>query len=111
VLLGVRVAGFALVTRGSPVTADPEDFDVAEFFILRRYRRSGVGRQAAFLLWDRFPGQWVVRVSEGNRPGLGFWESVIRDYTRAAFSEKNHPGSPYGWRIFLFKSANRTVAG
>src|SRR5262245_24282117 len=43
---GERVAGFALVTRGSPATDDPGDLDVAEFFVLRGYRRSGVGRQA-----------------------------------------------------------------
>ena len=47
-----RVAGFALATRGSPVVADPNVFDVAEFFVLRQYRRSGVGREAAFLLWN-----------------------------------------------------------
>ena len=35
--------------------------DVAEFFVLRRYRRSGVGRSAAFLIWKHFPGTWTVR--------------------------------------------------
>src|SRR4051812_31942597 len=30
-----RVAGFALVTVGSPVSDDPSVFDIAEFFILR----------------------------------------------------------------------------
>src|SRR5262249_28770604 len=64
VRIGTRLGGFALVTRGSPATDDPEDLDVAEFLILRLYRRSGIGRQAAFLLWNHLPGQWVVRVSE-----------------------------------------------
>ena len=50
---GGAIAGFALVMRGSPATDDPEDLDIAEFFVLRRYRRAGVGRRAAFLLWDR----------------------------------------------------------
>src|SRR3954466_8074223 len=45
---GTRLAGFALVTRGSPASDDPNDFDIAEFFVLRRHRRSGVGRRAAF---------------------------------------------------------------
>ena len=100
-----RIAGFALVTRGSPVTDDPEDLDVAEFFVLRRRRRSGVGRLAACLLWDRLPGQWIVRVSEGNRPGLPFWGSVIREYTSGAFSESHRPGSPHGWRVYSFRSS------
>src|SRR5215510_9920030 len=57
-----RIAGFALATRGSPATDDPDVFDVAEFFVARGYRRFGVGRRAARLLWNRFPGKWIVRV-------------------------------------------------
>lgn len=103
---GTRMAGFALVTRGSPVTDDPEALDVAEFFVLRRHRRSGVGRHAACLLWNRIPGRWIVRVSEGNRPALPFWQSVIREYTNGAFSESTRPGSPYGWRVYSFTSGS-----
>ena len=42
---GGRLAGFALATRGSPASDDPSVFDVAEFFVLRRYRRSKVTRR------------------------------------------------------------------
>jgi predicted acetyltransferase len=78
---GPQLAGFALATRGSPASDDPAVLDVAEFFVLRGWRRSGVGRQAAFLLWDRLPGQWVVRVSEANHTALPFWQAVVRQYT------------------------------
>ena len=84
---GTRVAGFALVTRGSPASDNPMDFDVAEFFVLRAYRRSGVGRHAAIALWDGLPGHWVVRVSEANRAGLSFWRDVIRSYTSGVFRD------------------------
>jgi len=99
---GARVVGFALVTRGSPATDDPHDLDVAEFFILRRYRRAGAGRRAARLLWDRMPGRWVVRVSEGNRAAVPFWESVISEYTGGVFSTAQRPGTPHPWRVFVF---------
>jgi predicted acetyltransferase len=69
---GGKAVGFALVTRGSPVTDEPEVLDVAEFFVLRRHRRSGCGRRAAVLLFERLPGRWMVRVSEGNRGALSF---------------------------------------
>lgn len=101
---GARLAGFALATRGSPASDDPEHLDVAEFFVLRRYRRGGVGRRAACLLWNRLPGDWVVRVSEANRAGLPFWHATIREFTRGAFSESNRPGSPHDWRVFTFSS-------
>lgn len=107
---GENPVGFALVTRGSPVTDDPENLDIAEFFVLRGYRRTGIGRRAAFLLWSRLPGQWVVRVSEMNRPGVSFWRSAVEQYTRAAFYEKKLPGKPHAWRVFRFRSPSRQAA-
>ena len=105
-----RVAGFALVMRGSPASEDPDVFDVAEFFVLRRYRRSGVGRRAAFLLWDRLPGRWFVRVSEGNRGGLPFWKGVIAEYTKGVATELTRAGAPHAWRVFSFDSAPKRRA-
>ena len=98
---GNNLAGFAFATRGSPASEDPEDLDVAEFFVLRGHRRSGVGRQAAMALWDGVPGHWVVRVSEANRAGLPFWSEVIRSYTSGHFVES---ARPEGWRVFKFAS-------
>jgi predicted acetyltransferase len=105
---GSSVAGFALATRGSPVTDDPADLDVAEFFVLRRYRRSGVGRRAAFALWDGLPGRWVVRVSEANRAGLPFWSEIVRAYTGGACNASTRPGVPHGWRVFTFASTAKS---
>lgn len=102
---GDQVAGFALVTRGSPATSDPMDLDVAEFFVLRGYRRLGVGRQAAKALWDSLPGNWVVRVSEANRPGLPFWRRVCREYAGESCAETARSGNPHGWRVFRFATS------
>jgi predicted acetyltransferase len=100
-----RVAGFALATRGSPATDDSNVFDVAEFFVIRRHRRSGVGQHAAALLWNRLPGRWTVRVSEGNPGALAFWTGVIANFTRGAAVELKRPGDPHAWRVFSFDSA------
>ena len=100
-----RIAGFALVTRGSPATDDPNVFDVAEFFVLRRYRRAGVGRQAAEQLWKRFPGRWIVRVFEGNPGAVPFWSCVIEAFTGKAVTVIERPGHPPAWRVFSFESA------
>jgi predicted acetyltransferase len=100
-----RIAGFALVTRGSPASDDPDALDVAEFFVLRRHRRKRVGERAATLLWDRFPAApWVVRVSEGNRPALPFWRAVVRDYSAGTFTATSRPGSPHPWLVLGFTS-------
>ncbi len=104
-----KVSGFALVTRGSPASDDPDTLDVAEFFVLRRHRRSGVGERAAVQLWNRLPGSWTVRVSEGNLRGLPFWSAVIAEYARGTAKVETRPGSPHAWRVFSFHSVERGV--
>jgi predicted acetyltransferase len=94
-----RILGFVLITLD-----DARVHDIAEFFVLRRYRRSGVGREAAFLAWDRHPGSWTVRVAEGNAGALEFWRSTIDQYTHGAVSELTRPGNPIAWRVFAFHS-------
>ena len=49
-----NLAGFALLYIGEP-------HDVAEFFVMRKYRRLGVGRQAARKLFSGYTGAWTVR--------------------------------------------------
>jgi predicted acetyltransferase len=100
-----RVVGFALAMRGSPATDDPEVFDVAEFFVIRRHRRSGIGREAAFQLWNRLAGRWIVRVSEGNPGAIRFWTDVITEYTRGTATRFERSGTPNAWRVFSFGSA------
>ena len=107
--VGSELAGFALVTRGSPATDDPTDLDVAEFFVLRRYRRQGVGRHAAHALWDRLTGSWVVRVADRNDRGRAFWERVVSAYTGDRFSVHRAPGPGHEWIVYRFTT--RTDAG
>jgi predicted acetyltransferase len=108
---GGDVAGFALATRCSPAADDPAVFDVAEFFVLRRYRRAGVGRRAALLLWDRLPGRWTVRVAEQNRSGLAFWRAVIAEAAGAPVTASTHASGPIVWHVFAFAPRPARPAG
>ena len=59
-----KLAGLVLVKRGSEVSGAETVWDMAEFFVLRGYRRRGIGTQIAHEVWRRFPGAWEVRVME-----------------------------------------------
>jgi predicted acetyltransferase len=50
---------------------------MAEFFILRKYRRHGLGRQAAGQLFDMFPGLWTVRQQRTSPAACDFWRRAI----------------------------------
>jgi predicted acetyltransferase len=65
-------AGFALVRR------DRDDrLQIAEFFVLRRFRRQGVGLAAARRLIGRFPGVWRITQRETNAGAIAFWHRVL----------------------------------
>ncbi|MEO8900200.1 MAG: GNAT family N-acetyltransferase [Polyangiaceae bacterium] len=80
-------AGFALVHQRSHLSADPEVCDVGEFFVLRKYRRCGVGSALARQVFELFPGRWEVRQRLANEAATRFWRTVIADYTQGRFQE------------------------
>ena len=106
-----KVLGFALAQRGSPLSDDPQVLDVAEFFVLRGERRSGVGARAAALLWDGLPGRWIVRVSEANQSGLPFWSRVVKAYAGDAVIQTERDGAPHRWRVFAFDTQRHVNPG
>lgn len=101
-----RLAGFALATRGSPLTDDPNDLDLTEFFVSRRYRRARVGLRAACLLWDRMPGHWIVRIAGNNLRALAFWRTAISTYTRRALSERPMSVRDRAWHVLDFDAGS-----
>lgn len=81
------LAGFALVHQRSRVTADTSTWDVAEFFVMRKYRRRGVGAILATRVFDSFHGTWEVRQRFANTAATAFWRKVIDVYTSGRFEE------------------------
>lgn len=73
------VAGFAIGDEGSDVTGNPQVLDMAEFFVLRRWRHKGVGRQAVLQLFERFPGRWEIRPFPRYPPGEKFWHQICHE--------------------------------
>ena len=70
-----RYAGLVLIRRER--NASNAVWDVAEFFVLRAYRRRGIGNQIAHQLWRGFPGLWQVRVLDTNIAGTRFWSHAV----------------------------------
>ena len=101
-------AGFALVQRTSPSGAGPGPaFRLIEFFVDKEFRRRGLGREAALLLFSRFEGDWLVTESTRDRGAVAFWRRVIAGYTRGHFRE-HFAGSEVR---HTFNSARRATGG
>lgn len=83
-----KIAGFALVRKVTSVCSYHSTYyKISEFFILRKYRKEGIGREAAFYLFDLFPGTWEIAELETNIPAQKFWRKVISEYTGSNYSE------------------------
>lgn len=80
-----KLAGFALVST-SPGDRGTEA-SISEFFILRRYRRQGVGEHVAHTLFAQFPGPWEVEELDRNVAAKRFWREVIGRYTGGNYAE------------------------
>jgi predicted acetyltransferase len=89
-----KLAGFVLVYNNGAV------WDVAEFFVLRGYRRRGIGAQVAHEVWSRFPKPWQVRVLEANASGVRFWSDAIASFTGGPVT----PVQKDRWLTFAFNS-------
>ena len=77
---GDELAGFALVIEQCPVTGREPCWFMAEFFILRPYRRRGLGKAAASSILQRHPGLWHVAVIEHNVRAATFWAQGLAGY-------------------------------
>ncbi len=99
-----ELAGFVLVKRGSEFSGNDAVWDMAEFFVLRGYRRRGIGTQIAHQVWKRFPGMWEVRVMQSNVAGCDFWARAISGFTGTAADPVQVGKDGTGWKVFSFES-------
>ncbi|MGO4106266.1 GNAT family N-acetyltransferase [Paenibacillus sp. YAF4_2] len=57
------------------------------FFVLRKYRRNNIGKQAAIKAFKLYMGKWRVSEFDWNTPAQIFWRKVIKEYTNGQYNE------------------------
>lgn len=80
-----KLAGFALVNRHAILPNS--EWSMAEFFIMRKYRRQGIGKRVARHIFDQFRGRWEVAQIASNPKAHQFWRKVIEEYAGGKFEE------------------------
>ena len=94
---GDKYVGFVLVDK---YKLDEDFFSIAEFFIMKKYRREGMGKAAARQLFTLHRGNWRIHQRETNVGAQVFWRKIINEYTHGQFSERLENGR----RIQNFRS-------
>lgn len=62
--------------------------EIAEFFVLNKYRRSGAGKFMANKMFELYKGPWEVRTLLKNERAQNFWRNVIKEFSNNNFEEK-----------------------
>ena len=80
-----KLAGFVFVSDYRYVAEDPGTRSISEFFIMRKYRRKGIGKSVARQVFEKYRGKWEVFQHHKNEPAKLFWEAVISEYANGNY--------------------------
>lgn len=66
-----------MLVRQIKAEGDEPLWQMAEFFILWKYWRQGIGREVAHRVYYQFHGRWEIVQEKENLPAQKFWKKVI----------------------------------
>jgi predicted acetyltransferase len=96
VLVDGELAGFTMTSRlaGGART-------MSEFFVVRSWRRRGVGTAVAHEVFARHPGRWRVAFDDTNAPAGAFWPEVCAAAARGKVKRVRKPDDAVypGWEL------------
>lgn len=69
-----ELAGFVFVRK---YPGDERVYDIEQFFVLRKFKGLGVGKEALQQVTDLHKGVWQIRVLKENQAALSFWKSAL----------------------------------
>jgi predicted acetyltransferase len=78
-------AGFALADGAVKIGSTGIWMD--QFFILKKYRRSGLGAALARYVFQVLPGRWEVGQMPNNLAAQAFWRRVVSEHTKGVYAE------------------------
>lgn len=78
-------AGFVFVMDDNGNLPAGCQHELMDFYVTPKYRRHGIGSQAARLAFETRHGRWVLYQLSPNYAARKFWLKVLRDYTAGNF--------------------------
>lgn len=104
-----KIAGLVMVQKGSPISGDKQIWDMAELFIMKKYKKQGIGTAVTQEIWTQFKGRWQVRVLVENEIASSFWLQAIKKFTSKPPSHTikhiQAEGWSADWNIYQFESS------
>ncbi|MFD2630419.1 GNAT family N-acetyltransferase [Oceanobacillus kapialis] len=81
---------------------------ISDFFIMRKFRRQGIGKQVAHRLFEKHKGVWEVKQTNENTPAYAFWKKVISEVAKESFyQEEILEGDLWDGAVLVFQYNNK----
>ena len=77
-----NLAGFVLVRFN-----EDGNYEIADFFVLNKYRKIGAGTYMANEMFKQFKGKWEIRTLLKNIRAQEFWRKVVKKASNGNFKE------------------------
>lgn len=77
-----KLAGFVLERFN-----EEEMYEIAEFFVLNKYRKLGAGTFMANEIFKKYKGKWEIRTLLKNKPAQDFWRKVVKNASNGIYEE------------------------
>lgn len=61
--------------------------EIAEFFVLNKYRKLGAGTFMAKEMFKRYKGMWEIRTLLKNKRAQEFWRRIVKDASNGNYEE------------------------
>ena len=61
--------------------------EIAEFFIINKYRKLGAGTFMAKEMFKRYKGKWEIRTLLNNKRAQEFWRKIVKEVSRNNYTE------------------------
>jgi predicted acetyltransferase len=75
-----NVIGFILLQSGPYSNQEFADYVLNSFFILKKYRRRGLGREACREFFNKFPGRYAIGQLLNNKPAILYWKNIYKTF-------------------------------
>jgi len=96
-----KLAGFIMIDDYKYYNEIEANHCIAEFFIMFKYKRMGVGRYVVKFITDKYKGKWQVGYNPNNNIGKLFWNKVIKEITNGKYEIINNGKThSYGNGVF-----------
>ncbi len=80
-MLEERIVGFVLVDTDIDFYKE-SNYAISEFFILNKYRKLGIGKEAAEKVFNRHKGKWEIKMHPKNIGSIAFWKKVVEEMSK-----------------------------